>query len=368
MLQAPRSWFVLLSMCLAIVLVAWSVWAQTQGKKQMVNTKDKDAAALRSVLTPEQYHVTQECGTEKPFANAYWDNKADGVYVDVVSGEALFSSLDKFDSHSGWPSFTKPLEDNITTRADQTLGQLRTEVRSKGGDSHLGHVFDDGPEPTQKRYCINSAAMRFVPLEKLAAAHLQHYLFAFAEKKGWQIATLAGGCFWGMEELLRKRPGVLATQVGYTGGTTENPSYKAVCTGKTGHAEAAQILFDPKKTSYKELLQFFFTMHDPTTLNKQQNDVGTQYRSAIFYANAAQKAVAEQVCLEVNLSGKWQSPLVTRIEPLKRFWRAEPEHQDYLEKHPMAIRAIGCAHNEWLRRRRMLDSAAHLGRMRCRNG
>jgi methionine-S-sulfoxide reductase len=150
------------------------------------------------------------------------------------------------------------------------------------------------------------------------------------DPKELQKATLAGGCFWGVEELIRKLPGVVSIQVGYTGGTVRNATYEH----HEGHAEAVEITFDPKKISYEEILLFFFKMHDPTTLNRQGNDLGTSYRSAILYHDEAQRETAERVKARVDKSGAWKRPVVTEIVPAKEFWTAEEYHQNYLQKHP----------------------------------
>lgn len=171
----------------------------------------------------------------------------------------------------------------------------------------------------------------------------RHALFALALLGGLrlpaapprtEVATLAGGCFWGMQELIRHQPGVLSTQVGYTGGRVPHPTYDALHDGRSGHAEALEIRFDPSRTTYEALIRFFFRMHDPTTANRQGNDVGSQYRSAIFFHDAAQRAIAERVRAEVDASGKWPRKVVTEIVPAGPFTRAEEHHQDYLQKHP----------------------------------
>lgn len=149
-----------------------------------------------------------------------------------------------------------------------------------------------------------------------------------------QTAILAGGCFWGMEEVFRKVPGVISTEVGYTGGSKDHPSYEQVSSGKTGHAESLEIVFDSNKISYEQILKTFFRMHDPTSMNRQGNDIGTQYRSEIFYMNNDQKQTAEKVIKLVDQSRKWPAPVVTKLEPAKKFWPAEDYHQKYLVKNP----------------------------------
>jgi peptide methionine sulfoxide reductase msrA/msrB len=308
--------------------------------ENMQNFKKPDSSQLKKKLSSEQFEVTQQCGTEPPFRNAYWNNHKPGIYVDVVSGQALFSSLDKFDSGTGWPSFTQPLENtDVVEKKDTAMGMERTEVRSSLADSHLGHVFNDGPAANGLRYCINSAALKFIPVDEMDQAGYGQLLDPFI-KKGLikpvvhETAVLAGGCFWGMEDIIRKIPGVIKTSVGYAGGNFANPTYEDVCTGATGHAEAVQVEFDPARLSYESLLNYFFRMHDPTTLNQQHNDIGTQYRSAIFYTSEEQKQTAERVKTRWDKSGKFKRPITTEIAAASKFYPAEDYHQDYLIKHP----------------------------------
>ncbi len=145
-----------------------------------------------------------------------------------------------------------------------------------------------------------------------------------------ETAILAGGCFWGMQDLIRKLPGVISTRVGYTGGEVANATYR----NHAGHAEAIEIVFDPDQMSYRDLLEFFFQIHDPTTRDRQGNDIGTSYRSAIFYTSDAQKTIAEETIADVDASGRWPGSVVTEVVPAGAFWEAEPEHQDYLERYP----------------------------------
>lgn len=333
----------LLSVALVFSLPLFAAGAEAQTSS--APTKEKyvkpSTEELKKQLSAEQFKVTQECGTEPPFRNAYWDNHAPGLYVDVVSGEPLFASTDKFDSGTGWPSFTKPIDKaGVVEKKDKTFGMTRIEVRSSKADSHLGHVFDDGPrEKGGLRYCINSASLKFIPVSELEAKGYGQYAKLFGAAKPGQaaqteVAVLAGGCFWGMEDIIRKLPGVIDTEVGYAGGSLDNPKYSDVKQGNTGHAEALQVTFDPQKLTYEQLLGVFFRMHDPTTRNRQGNDVGTQYRSALFVFDDTQAQVAQKVKDQVNKSGKWKNPVVTEIVKAGQFYPAESYHQDYLVKNP----------------------------------
>jgi peptide methionine sulfoxide reductase msrA/msrB len=298
----------------------------------MTYRKDPDAIAA---LTPDQYRVTQRNGTERAYSGEFWLHDEPGIYVDVVSGEPLFASVDKFDSRTGWPSFTKPVDRrNVVTKRDFTMLFPRTEVRSALGDSHLGHVFKDGPRNRGGlRYCINSAALRFVHRDNLEAQGYSDYVTLFSKEDSmseYKTATLAGGCFWGMQDLIRRQPGVVSTRVGYTGGRNDNATYR----NHPGHAEAVEIVYDPAQTDYRALLEFFFQIHDPSTKDRQGNDLGSSYRSAIFYVDDEQKQVALDTIADVDACGLWPGKVVTEVVPASDFWEAEPEHQDYLLRIP----------------------------------
>jgi peptide methionine sulfoxide reductase msrA/msrB len=305
-------------------------------EKNMIKKVKKTNKEWKKVLTPEQYRVMRKRGTEKSFSNQYNDHYEKGIYYCAGCDTPLFRSETKYDHGSGWPSFTAPFDENyIEYLEDNSLFRRRTEVRCAVCGAHLGHVFDDGPAPKNKHYCVNSVSLDFKRAESQPGSESNH-----SEKPDESArkvvkrenAIFAAGCFWGIEDKFSKTPGVISTEVGYTGGHVKNPNYKQVCTDKTGHAEAVKITFDPILISYEELLKVFFSIHDATQLNRQGPDIGRQYRSAIFYCNDEQKMAAKKIVKELESTGRLGKSIATEIVPASKFNKAEEYHQQYYEK------------------------------------
>lgn len=302
-------------------------------------------AEWKQRLSPQQYQILRSKGTERAFCGTLLDNKQQGVYSCAGCGLPLFSSDSKFNSGTGWPSFFRSIAtDNVAMHADESHGMQRVEILCARCDGHLGHVFDDGPRPTGLRYCLNSESLNFTPNDKLAlladplaetGAPASTGADAPAGKPGeTATAVFAGGCFWCTEAAFEQLAGVLDVQSGYAGGAAETANYQQVCEGDTGHAEVIRVTYDPRQINYDRLLDVFFDAHDPTQRNRQGNDVGTQYRSAIFFAGEEQRAAAEAKVKQLNESRAFPRPIVTTLEPLTAFYPAEAYHQDYARHNP----------------------------------
>lgn len=288
-------------------------------------------------LTPEEKAVIIGKGTERPFSGIYYDNWEAGTYVCKRCGAPLYRSSDKFDAQCGWPSFDDEIPGAVKRVPD--ADGMRTEIVCANCGAHLGHVFlGEGFTDKNTRHCVNSISLKFIPADKSAQVEMtgqveekgQAQNPGVTEKTGqYEKAYFAGGCFWGVEYYFEHADGVISTTVGYMGGHTENPTYKEVCTGKTGHAETMEVVFDPALTTYEKLARLFFDIHDPTQMDRQGPDIGEQYRSEIFYVNEQQKEIAEKLIGILKNKGY---KVVTKVEPSGPFWKAENYHQDYYER------------------------------------
>jgi peptide methionine sulfoxide reductase msrA/msrB len=289
----------------------------------------KTDAEWHKQLTDEQFRITRDKDTEQAFCGVFYDNHKEGIYHCVCCNLPLFTSEAKFDSGTGWPSFFQPIApENVSTKKDDSFGMERTEIHCTRCDAHLGHVFEDGPPPSGLRYCMNSGALTFVLKGQEVPEKRDDPKIA--------KAAFAAGCFWGSQEDFEKVPGVLNTTVGYMGGTLKNPTYEDVCTDTTGHAETVLIEYDPAKVTYDQLLTVFWANHDPTTMNRQGPDVGTQYRSVVFYYTPEQKAAAEASIAQLTASHRFSRPIVTQVVQATDFWKAEDYHQHYLDKNGLS--------------------------------
>jgi len=270
-------------------------------------SQNNDKTMIYNKLTPEEEKVILNKGTEIPYSGIYYKNKEEGVYICKRCNAPLYRSKDKFDAHCGWSSFDDEIEGAVKRIPD--ADGMRTEIVCSNCGAHLGHVFT-GEAFTKKdtRHCVNSISLKFIPAVAIDSA------------------IFAGGCFWGVEYYMKKCKDVISATSGYIGGHTENPSYKQVCTGTTGHAEAVKIVFNTQETTYEELTKLFFEIHDFEQVNRQGPDVGFQYRSAIFYLNDEQKKTAQKL---IDILKTKNYKVATTLEKANTFWKAEDYHQNY---------------------------------------
>ncbi|MCL1140797.1 bifunctional methionine sulfoxide reductase B/A protein [Shewanella pneumatophori] len=269
-------------------------------------------------LTEFEKHVIEQKGTERPFSGEYNQHDALGVYCCKKCDAPLYRSESKFNAHCGWPAFDDEISGAVKRNID--ADGRRVEIVCNQCEGHLGHVFEgELLTPKNVRHCVNSVSMVFKPLEQ------------GTNTTKLELATFGGGCFWCIEAVFSAIKGVSKVTPGYAGGEANDANYKAVCSGNTAHAEVVQIEFDLSIVSFESLLEVFWVSHDPTTLNRQGNDVGPQYRSVIFIHNEQQALIANSMIEDLTRIGAWPTPIVTQIVGYDGFFPAETYHNDYYE-------------------------------------
>lgn len=290
-----------------------SLKAKNEKAKTSINLT-KHFTYMKS-LTTEEKRVILDKGTEPAFTGIYDNHDEKGTYLCKQCNSPLYLSVSKFHSGCGWPSFDEEIPGAVKRITDKD--GRRTEIVCANCGGHLGHVFDgEGFTEKNTRHCVNSISLGFTTKSPEAL-------------KLTETAIFAGGCFWGVEHLMKKEAGVISVESGYIGGTKDYPTYKEVCSSTTGHAEAVQIVFDPAITSFEKLAKLFFEIHDPEQEDGQGPDIGSQYRSEIFYTNLIQKQVAEELIESLKSKG---FDVVTKVTKGTTFWEAEEYHQDYYER------------------------------------
>ncbi|MCH4294171.1 bifunctional methionine sulfoxide reductase B/A protein [Shewanella sp. 3B26] len=277
-------------------------------------------------LTDFEKYVIEEKGTERPFSGEYYRHDAPGVYCCKKCDAPLYLSEHKFPAHCGWPAFDDEIPGAVTRHID--ADGRRTEIVCSGCGGHLGHVFE-GEYLTEKnlRHCVNSVSMVFKSREESEKGHNA------MNNTNPAFATFGAGCFWCVEAIFAALNGVISVKPGYAGGNAADADYKKVCGGGTGHAEVVHIEYQPEHVSFETLLEVFFQSHDPTTLNRQGNDVGTQYRSVVFAHNEAQAEAATNAIKALTDAGAFSDPIVTEVVAFDAFYPAEDYHHDYFARN-----------------------------------
>lgn len=311
-----------------------------EGEKATDSALPQTESEWKAKLDPMSYHVLREAGTERPYTGVYWDATDEGTYRCKGCGTDLFDSDTKYDAGCGWPSFTQPIEDGrVIEVEDRSRGMIRTEIICAKCKGHLGHVFPDGPGERGTRYCMNSAALNFESegdaKEESAAPMVEHGVGnAPAVPDGYASAVFGGGCFWCMVAPFQNLDGVTEVLSGFTGGHVENPSYRQVARGGSGHTEVVRVVYDPAKVDYKDLVEAYWRAIDPTDAEGQFADRGEAYYPAIYVQNDEERQIAEASKQALQESGRFDAPIVVPIKNTEAFWVAEDEHQDFHRKNP----------------------------------